>query len=109
MADVTPGARRRSQRVGDTIKLDNVHKEAAPEGAPANTMGLVRNFVRCKGSPKWGALHAYDTLANLKANVGAFQVNEPGHHAVQLVYFDKGADGQYRFVQIVTDEIHVAP
>ena len=105
MADLT--GRKKNQRVGDKINL--ALADATPEMGDNNTQGLLRNFVRFRGTPKWGSaiLKPYDTVANHKANVNKFQPNEAGIQTVVLVYFDKGGDGNWRFVQVVTEEVHV--
>jgi hypothetical protein len=110
MATAMPNARKKTQRVGDILKLDNVHAMPAPEVPGANPQGVLRNFLRPPGgAPGWGSLRQYDNLANLKALVPAFKVDAPGSHTVVLVYFDKGTDGVFRFVQVVADDIQVNP
>jgi hypothetical protein len=109
MAHFHPRARKKTQRVGDVLKFDNLHDLPAPEVAGADPQGLLSNFVRLRGAPKWGSLNQYDSLSNLKALLRAFKLDEAGSHTVQLVYFDKGTDGQFRFVQVVADETHVNP
>jgi hypothetical protein len=99
-------AKRTHHRVNENIPLDL--SEAKPEGDPKVIRGRLCNFVR-RGTPRWGtAVDDYDLVAILKGTT-TFKPNEVGHHTVILIYFDKGADGVWRFVQVVTDEVRVTP
>jgi hypothetical protein len=104
---MTMRGKRKNYRLNEVIPLDN--GDANPELGDANAKGLLRNFVRRGGVPRWGtALNQLDTVRKLKF-VGSFQPNEIGNHTVVLTYFDKGADGVWRFFQLQTQEVNVIP
>jgi hypothetical protein len=103
---MTMRARRTTYRLGEAIPLDV--NDAAPEMGDANAKGRLRVLVR-RGTRRWGSsLDRYNTVANLK-RIGSFTANELGYHTVVLVYFDRGADNNWRFHRLMTEEVLVIP
>jgi hypothetical protein len=100
--------KRKMHRKGKKIKFDNF-KEVLAEGGAGATQGMLLDYVvpAC-GPPKLVPLHKKptETVRKIKAIPG-FTPEDEGRHSVFLVIFDKGDDGNYRFLTHHTDEIHV--
>src|SRR5690242_1504659 len=101
------GRRRHHRLNAQAFDLHELFGEVLHEGAAHKVQGLLRNFVCTDGVVRPGtafgpAGSAYDSIDKLtetfgKENQGGFRPNEPGCHTVTLIYFDKGADGVFRF------------
>jgi hypothetical protein len=111
-----PGRRSHHRLGAHAFDLHAFFDEVFHEEAATRVQGLLRNFVCKDGVTTPGTAFgptgsAYDSIKQLresfgKENQGGFKPNEAGCHTVTLVYFDKGADGIYRFFQVVSDEMH---